>query len=77
MIIEPPSTLGSGDRVEVKRDSRVHDVVVVDVGQRLEVVERRRSNRMIHNEMRVLLYGCTDRPLPLLRRESDNDQRTG
>jgi hypothetical protein len=40
VIIEPRSSLRRGERVKVKRDRRMDDVVVVDLCQRLEVVER-------------------------------------
>ena len=44
MIVEPRAALRRRKRPKVERDGGVDDVVVVDVGQRFQIVERRRSN---------------------------------
>jgi len=65
VIIEPRSTLPYCERPKVERDGGVDDVVVVDVGECVEIVERRRSNRVVG---RSRLYGQqspeTERPAP-------------
>jgi hypothetical protein len=52
VIVEPRLALGRGERMEIERDRRIDDVMIVDIGQRLEVVERCRSNRIVgHGEL--------------------------
>lgn len=43
VIVEPRPPLSSSERVQVEGNRRVDDVVVVDVGQRRKIVERRRT----------------------------------
>jgi cobalamin-dependent methionine synthase I len=47
VILEPASALSGCERTKIERDRRMDDVVVVDVGERLEVVERCGPNRVI------------------------------
>jgi hypothetical protein len=41
---EPWTAIFDGDRIDIERDGRVDDVVVVDLGQAREVVGARRAN---------------------------------
>ncbi len=49
VLVEPRPPLGRGERLEVERDRGVDDVMVVNLGQRLEVVERGRPDRVVRH----------------------------
>src|ERR1700688_1852166 len=56
MLLEPSYALLGRYRLEVKRNRRIDDVVVVDFGQARQVFARRRPNSYLRHE-RGLLVG--------------------
>jgi hypothetical protein len=44
MLVEPAATGGDGERLEIKSNRRLDDIVVVDVDERREILERGGAN---------------------------------
>jgi hypothetical protein len=68
VFIEPPATLRRCKHPHIKCDGGVHHVMVVDVGQRFGIIERRASNGIVGHRGRhysfligILVHGDTDR----------------
>ncbi len=57
MIVEPDPAFVQGQWTEVERDCRVHDVMVVDVGERGEIGQDRCSDgeRRGHSRFRITI----------------------